>query len=694
MNKLSKFEESNFYKALQDFFINADKKTFLQFLAEFYNRTEGIIDKDNIQDDLIKELRELYLEFNEKGIDENIVREKVNYFLENSLKIKDIITKVIINKNNITTNTNNIKNISSQLDTNVRELENSKASKVELDVERKRIDSFTSLPEGSTTGDAELIDGRVGADGKTYENIGAAIREQFKNVNKTTDDLLKSYTPIAEEVNISILENWIQADGTISNYNNYKHVEISNIKTNDTFLLKCQIGSNIRAYVIKNSGGHVTRVYNQEAYDTKHDYDLKVIINSDEEGGTLYINTFSSNYIGVKKYNGIEIAPTPEVLDARIGVDGVTYKNIGTSIREQFKKVNKATDDLSNSFVSTFEDLSINVLENWIEATGGSSNYNNFKHIEIAGVKTGEIYRIKNQCGGNVRAYVLKNVSGEVVSAAPEQPYGTNNNYTLEITIPYTADGGTLYINTFKADYIGVQTVTGMSIDSLQLANKNIFMQSNLYGKKIVFFGDSITANKGSWGDADTIRAKYKMTGANYAVGGMTYSVRSDSNDTNNIYLRMQSKLSDILDAEYICFQGGTNDAFRGVPLGEMLDENDFTTEGNTSTFAGAFEMACKLLRTQVPSAKLLYLVNLKIPRNRNLKNYVETAKRICNKYSIKYLDLWNDSGLNPAIESINDKYYSIDTSISTEHGDQTHPTAEGYKVHLNDKVDFALNSL
>ena len=69
-------------------------------------------------------------------------------------------------------------------------------------------------------------------------------------------------------------------------------------------------------------------------------------------------------------------------------------------------------------------------------------------------------------------------------------------------------------------------------------------------------------------------------------------------------------------------------------------------------------------------------------------------AKKICNKYSIQYLDLWTNSGLNPAIESINDKYYSIDTSISAEHGDQTHPTAEGYKVHLNDKVDFALNSL
>ena len=87
---MSKFEESNFYKALQDFFINADKKTFLQFLAEFYNRTEGIIDKNEIQDDLIKELRKLYLEFNEKGIDENIVKEKVNYFVENNEKMKNI----------------------------------------------------------------------------------------------------------------------------------------------------------------------------------------------------------------------------------------------------------------------------------------------------------------------------------------------------------------------------------------------------------------------------------------------------------------------------------------------------------------------------------------------------------------------------------------------------------------------------
>ena len=99
------FTESNFYKALQDFFINNNKDTFLEMLSEFYNRTEGIIDKNNIQDDLIKELRELYIEFNEKGIDDNIVREKVNYFVENNVKIKDILTKLFINTNKIEDNT-------------------------------------------------------------------------------------------------------------------------------------------------------------------------------------------------------------------------------------------------------------------------------------------------------------------------------------------------------------------------------------------------------------------------------------------------------------------------------------------------------------------------------------------------------------------------------------------------------------
>ena len=89
---MSKFEESNFYKALQDFFINNNKETFLQMLSEFYNRTEGIIIKNEIQDELIKELRELCLENNNKhGINlmNNSENTDDNESNSNIIQIKD-----------------------------------------------------------------------------------------------------------------------------------------------------------------------------------------------------------------------------------------------------------------------------------------------------------------------------------------------------------------------------------------------------------------------------------------------------------------------------------------------------------------------------------------------------------------------------------------------------------------------------
>ena len=45
-----------------------------------------------------------------------------------------------------------------------------------LDVERARIDNLARLPEGSTIGDAELADIRVGWNGEVYGNAGAAVR--------------------------------------------------------------------------------------------------------------------------------------------------------------------------------------------------------------------------------------------------------------------------------------------------------------------------------------------------------------------------------------------------------------------------------------------------------------------------------------------------------------------------------------
>lgn len=58
----------------------------------------------------------------------------------------------------------------------------------EIAVERARINQFVALDEGSTTGDAELVDGRVDFRGKTWDNIGDSLR----GVSRELYDLIRN----------------------------------------------------------------------------------------------------------------------------------------------------------------------------------------------------------------------------------------------------------------------------------------------------------------------------------------------------------------------------------------------------------------------------------------------------------------------------------------------------------------------
>ena len=77
-----------------------------------------------------------------------------------------------------------------------------KATGDAIGIERNRITNLATLSEGSTTGDAELQDIRVGADGTTYSNAGTAVREQISDLKEE----LENISGISDDVKVALLQ--------------------------------------------------------------------------------------------------------------------------------------------------------------------------------------------------------------------------------------------------------------------------------------------------------------------------------------------------------------------------------------------------------------------------------------------------------------------------------------------------------
>lgn len=144
--------------------------------------------------------------------DMNKFKDDVNANLSNQdKKITDLqnTTKVSLDSQN--TKIDNFKSevntsLSNQ-NTSINQTTNAQNSKIAT--LESRMNTFTRLSEGSTTGDAELQDIRVGANGITYNNAGDAVRGQYSQLK---EDLAELNT-IRKK--IKSIDGYISADGII-----------------------------------------------------------------------------------------------------------------------------------------------------------------------------------------------------------------------------------------------------------------------------------------------------------------------------------------------------------------------------------------------------------------------------------------------------------------------------------------------
>lgn len=333
----------------------------------------------------------------------------------------------------------------SQLDT--------KASQIELEVERKRIDSFTSLSEGSTTGDAELLDARIGADAFVYDNLGSAIRLQFDRVYDEKVDKADLFA-FNLLIPATITENKYCEYGVIKDYTGWNvtdYIRIDNTKQYSLFIFN----SNNEKDYLKN------------VYVDQFDANKKYISDSSLKGSKLSDMTFTNEteYIRVSG---------PSVYMSANGVITLTEH-----------------EDYINSFINynTMIDLKENRISNIENNISEMSNvkpllYNNIRSICRIGY---DVYNSETPPQQSIESFKMAYAKGFRI---------------LLCDLRFTSDNVPVLhhdnsINTYAKNIDGTNisntvTIAGNTYSTLQNYDYGIYKSDKYKGTKIMHLKDML----------------------------------------------------------------------------------------------------------------------------------------------------------------------------------------------------------
>ena len=187
---------------------------------------------------------------------------------------------------------------------------------------------------------------------------------------------------------------------------------------------------------------------------------------------------------------------------------------------------------------------------------------------------------------------------------------------------------------------------------------------SPINGKTVIFLGSSVTFGYGSLGISftDCLEKTDGITAVKEAVSGTTLvDIKSNS------YVSRIKKIDKNIKADAFVCQLSTNDATKGIPLGEISDSfsmNDFDTQ----TVAGAIEYIIAYAK-ETWNCPIVFYTQAKYESD-HYEKMVDLLLKIQKKWNITVIDLWNNDEIN-SITDEERKIYLVD---------HIHPTKAGYK--------------
>ena len=503
-----------------------------------------------------------------------------------------------------------------------------------------RVTNLAKLSNGSTTGDAELIDGRYGADGVTYSTLGTAVRTQISNLSNEIGNL---------NLDNGYRDTSSTSIGALTEAQGYKSLLIDVIAGEKITLIGYGT-SQARLWATIDKNGTIVRRADANSHPVSP---LEIIIANGEErfcfntylSGDYYCkidDVITNKNTIIKKLNEAK----NNILDASTSIANINQKFNAVNVIRKYTDITGSL--ISKKFVSA----------SGVVSDADTSTYFVSGYIEV---QEGETYKISAVSNWGNALYCFY-----------------DSNYSVRLIGTIAASSGTLTIISdievivpTQAKYIVVAGNTNSLVNASIKKFDGYMLPKKWQGKKWVCIGDSLTEvnTKTTKHYHDYIGEATGISVVNMGVSGTGYMRLKESNKA--FYQRVTSIP---IDADVVTIFGSGNDLGSSYTLGSPTDTG-------TDTICGCINTTINTIIGLMPKVSLGIIAPtpwIGYPPSESgnvMELYVQALETICNNRSIPFLDLYHSSNLRPWTEEGRTACYSKDE----ENG--VHPDEGGHKL-------------
>lgn len=433
--------------------------------------------------------------------------------------------------------------------------------------------------------------------------------------------------------------------------------------------------------LLEESQTQITGLENNKAEKTE--VRLKAVKNKLEDCDEIMLAAIQGG--GGTSFNLLSI-PQDDSVNAKKFANKTISKNLITPYNWEYGKIVKATAGLSDNIgYDTTDFIEIPPSSQVVLSCSDS--------IHIAQYKAdGTLYNYAGYTGTQARAGVLITTSANASKA--------------RVSIPKVATYYQLEYGTVKTDHESYNyKLKDLKLDEkaeTELIEKAKVTTTSflnpLQGKISTFNGDSICAGAGyTGGYAKIIGENNSMTVENIAVGGGTVAKETYKGDGTANHWIVSTVPNMRNDADYIILEGGVNDYYRYKVGNEVLGTitNDYNSTLDETTFCGAFESMLKQTVLKWQGKKIGFIIIHKVynefypygtATSGKFEVLYDLMVQMLNKWSIPYLDLYKNSGLNSELDVIRSAYFLS--------ADGLHPNEAGYRQYYVPKIEAWMKTL